>query len=100
MKRLSILLLAAAAAATSCTSPNKKQPPTFAWDKAVSFANVKTFAWYDGGRVESLGRLSRGRPLVDVTFAGRRSGVTRKGYRKARAERPTSTSPPDERRRL
>lgn len=87
MRRLAVLLLVSAAAA--CSSPNK-QPPTFAWDKAASFASIKTFAWYDGPPFE----YPRGFSIVDGKFVDTHlrgdveAELARKGYRKAETGTP------------
>lgn len=79
MKRLLALVLLVAA--TSCTRP---PPPEFAYDKAATFANLKTFAWYDGPEF----KYPRGGSVVDGRFIDEHvrkdvdAELTRKGYQK------------------
>jgi uncharacterized protein DUF4136 len=77
MKRLWVLpLLMAMACSTT--------PPEFAWDKAASFANLKTFAWFDGEGFQ----YPRGGSIVDGRFVDENvrrdveQELARKGYRK------------------
>jgi ABC-type glycerol-3-phosphate transport system substrate-binding protein len=87
MKRLALLLIVIAAAAAGCSN---KPPPTFAWDKAASFASIKTFAWHDGPPFE----YPRGMSIVDGAFIDKHvradveAELARKGYRKAEAGAP------------
>jgi len=82
MKRVALLLIAAAA--LSCAS-STEVPPQFAWDKQASFANLKTYAWYDGPPFQ----YPHGGAMVDGRFVDenvRRSvdkELARKGYTKS-----------------
>jgi len=79
MKRLAVLLVAAAAIACS-----KLPPPEFAYDKTASFANLKTFGWYEGKEF----KYPRGGSVVDGRFIDEHvrkdveAELTRKGYQK------------------
>jgi len=84
MKRLCVLFLLTAAACT------QTPPPEFAWDKAASFENLKTFAWFDGEGFQ----YPRGGSIVDGRFVDenvRRNveeELARKGYRKDESGSP------------
>jgi hypothetical protein len=86
MKRIALLLIATTA--LSCAST--EVPPTFAWDKQASFANLKTYAWYDGPPFQ----YPHGGAMVDGRFVDdnvRRSvdkELARKGYTKSDSGSP------------
>jgi hypothetical protein len=80
MKRL-LVGLSLLAAAAACT---KTPPPEFAWDKAASFSNLKTFAWFEGEGFQ----YPRGGSIVDGRFIDENvrrdveEALARKGFRK------------------
>ena len=84
MKRLALLLLVAAA---GCT---KTPAPEFAWDKAASFTNIKTFAWYDGPPFQYPhgGSIVDGRFIDEHVRRDVEAEMARKGYRKAEGGAP------------
>jgi len=79
MKKLIALVPLMALAA--CT---QAPPPEFAFDKAANFANLKTFAWFDGEGFQ----FPRGGSIVDGRFVDENvrrdveEELARKGYRK------------------
>ena len=86
MKRIAILLPVLLAVAACHSDP----PPQFAWDKAVSFASVKTYAWYDGPpfKYPQGGGMVDGRFIDDHVRRAVEKELARKGYSKVDSGTP------------
>jgi hypothetical protein len=82
MKRFAILLAAAMVTAACGTTTNP--PPQFAWDKTATFANMKTFAWYDGPPFvyPGGGGMVDGRFIDEHVRRAVERELARKGYTK------------------
>jgi len=81
--------LIAALLASACGGP-KIPPPQFAWDKAASFANVKTFAWHDGPPFQYPhgGGMVDGRFIDEHVRQSVEKALAKKGYQKTDAATP------------
>jgi uncharacterized protein DUF4136 len=80
LKRLGFLCLLLVVG-TACT---KLPPPEFAYDKAASFADLKTFAWYQGPEFKYPrgGSVVDGRFIDDHVRKDVEAELGKKGYRK------------------
>lgn len=87
MKKLAVLAALALGAAAGCS---KTPAPEFAWDKAASFANVRTFAWYDGPPFQYPhgGSIVDGRFIDEHVRRDVEAELARKGYRKEEGGAP------------
>jgi uncharacterized protein DUF4136 len=87
MKRC-VILLAGALFAAACAST--EVPPQFAWDKQVSFANLKSYAWYDGPpfKYPNGGAVADGRFIDEQVRHAVEKELARKGYTKVQGGSP------------